>query len=446
MFIKILIFFLIIQFNGVAKALDLMGAYEIALGGDPVYLSATKEYEAGLEYQNIGRSSLFPKVIATYTSSTNKATQWGQQYPGGPDISYDWRYPSNFAAAQVTQPIFSLDAFARWKQGVAQTEVSKSKYVYSAQDLLVRVSQAYVDLLFSMDQLQYLIIENAAFKEQAISSAILFENGEGLKTDALEAKAAQLMSEAKVIDARDMVEIARRKLNAILGGTLDINEKFSTLKDNFLFLTIDLDSFKTWEEKAIATNSELIGMKAQEEVALQEYRKNVAGHYPVVNLIAAITTQNSNTVSSINQTTNQNYVGVQVNFPLFSGGEVNSKSNQAYANYQKAKADYMVAQDRIITELRKQYDLMHSGRAKIKALSGARESSEQLVQSMRKSVVSGERVNLDILLAQKVLFLANRDLAQTKYNYLIAFLKLHQLSGTLVVNDFEKVARYFKAS
>ena len=66
----------------------------------------------------------------------------------------------------------------------------------------------------------------------------------------------------------------------------------------------------------------------------------------------------------------------------------------------------MVAQDRIITELRKQYDLMHSGRAKIKALSGARESSEQLVQSMRKSVVSGERVNLDILLAQKVLFLA----------------------------------------
>lgn len=446
LFIQILVICLLSQFSGVAKALDLMSAYEIALGGDPVYRSATKEYEAGLEYESIGRSALFPKVLANYTSATNKATQWGQQYPGGPNISYDWRYPSNFAAAQLTQPIFSLDAFAKWKQGVAQTEVSNAKYIYNTQDLLVRVSQAYVDLLFSMDQLQYLNIENEAFKQQAMTSALLFENGEGLKTDSLEAKAAQLMSEARVIDARDMVENARRKLNAILGGALGASENINTLKDKFSLLTIEPGTFKNWEEKANASNAELIGMKAQVEVALQEYRKNVAAHYPVFNLIAAITTQNSNTVSSINQTTNQNYVGVQVNLPLFSGGEIRSKSNQAYANYEKTKADFTVMQDRILTELRKQYDLVHSGREKIKALVGAKESSEELVQSMKKSVVSGERINLDILLAQKALFLANRDLSQTKYSYLIAFLKLHQLSGTLEVNDFQKVAQYFKKS
>ncbi|WP_062309671.1 TolC family outer membrane protein [Polynucleobacter sinensis] len=446
LFIQLLIFCSFGQFSSVVKALDLMGAYEIALGGDPVYRSATKEYEAGLEYENIGRSALFPRVLANYNAATNKATQWGQQYPGGPNISYDWRYPSNFAAAQLTQPIISLDAFAKWKQGVAQTEVSNAKYIYSTQDLLVRVSQAYVDLLFAMDQLQYLKIENEAFKQQAITSTFLFENGEGLKTDSLEAKAAQLMSEAKVIDARDMVENARRKLNAILGNTLGANESVNSLKDKFPFLAIESGSFKDWEEKAIASNAELVGMKAQVEVALQEYRKNIAGHYPVVNFIAAITTQNSNTVSSINQTTNQNYVGVQVNLPIFSGGEIVSKSNQAYANYEKSKADFAVAQDRIVTELRKQYDLVHSGQAKIRALVGAKESSEQLVQSMKKSVVSGERINLDILLAQKALFLANRDLAQTKYSYLVAFLKLHQLSGTLEVNDFQKVAQYFKKS
>ena len=442
--IKALICFLLIGEVSTVGALDLMGVYEMALGGDPVYRSATKEHEAALEFENIGRSALYPKIIANYNTAANKATQWGQQYPGGPDISYNWRYPSNFGAAQLTQPIFSLDAFARWKQGVAQTEVGKSKFIYNTQDFLVRVSQAYVDLLFAIDQQQYLKVENEAFREQAQTLALQFDRGEGLKTDVLEAQAAQKVSEAKLIDATDLVENARRKLNSIVGGALPPNEKVNPLKGKFSFLKIESNRFKEWEDRAVGTNAELLGMKSQIEVALQEYRKNVAGHYPVVNFVAATTTQSSNTVSSINQTTNQNYFGLQVSLPLYSGGEISSKSNQAYANYEKAQADYVVAQDRVLTELRKQYDLVYSGQAKIQALTSAKDSSELLVQAMKKNVITGERINLDVLLAQKALFLVSRDLSQSKYTYLIAYLKLHQIVGSLEVDDFQKVAQYFK--
>jgi len=427
-----------------AFALDLMQSYELALKNDPVYRSASKDYEAGMENNGIGRSAVMPKIAAQYNQNANRATQWGAQYTGGPNTSTNWSYPSNYSYVQLTQPIFSLEAFARWRQGVAQADFSQSKYIFNTQDLLIRVLQAYTDLLFSQDQMQFQTAERDAFLEQWNVAKKLNKGGEASMTDMLEAEAAYQVSEAKVVDAKDAVENARRKFNSIVGESVEDASKVSKLSGNFRYLNLASLKFDDWKEKALANNAELKAAENNMEIAKQEYRKNHAGHYPVVNLIGALTTQQSNTVTSINNTTNQSYLGVQVNLPLFSGGETNARSSQALANYEKAQADYDVTKDKVITELRKQYDLVVSGKQKVQALSSAQESATQLVKAMRKSVMAGERINVDVLLAEKGLFNTRRDLAQTKYNYLIAYLKLNQLGGSLEVDDFEKVAIYFK--
>jgi len=425
-------------------ALDLMESYELALRNDPTFRSATKDYEAGLENNVIGRSALLPKVGASYNQNANKATQWGAQYTGGPNISNNWNYPSNYSYIQLTQPVFSLDALARWRQGAAQTDLSQSKFLYNTQDLLIRVLQAYTDLLFSVDQLQFQVSERDAFFEQFKAATKMNQAGEASRTDVLEAEASYQMADAKVIDAKDAIENARRKLNGIIGEPIDDLAKVSKLKNNFPFLNLSTLKFDEWKDMALAKNAELKAAEHNIEISKQEYRKNHAAHYPVVNLIGAVTTQNSNTVTSINQTTNQSYVGVQLNVPIFSGGEINGRSSQAYSNYEKAQADYDVTKERIITELRKQYDQIVSGKQKIQALSAAQDSGTQLVKAMRKSVMAGERINVDILLAEKGLFNARKELAQTKYNYLLSYLKLNQLGGTLEVDDFQKVSSYFK--
>ena len=427
-----------------AFALDLIQSYELALKNDPVYRSASKDYEAGMENNGIGRSAVMPKIAAQYNQNANRATQWGAQYTGGPNTSTNWSYPSNYSYVQLTQPIFSLEAFARWRQGVAQADFSQSKYIFNTQDLLIRVLQAYTDLLFSQDQMQFQTAERDAFLEQWNVAKKLNKGGEASMTDMLEAESAYQVSEAKVVDAKDAVENARRKFNSIVGEPVEDASKVSKLSGNFRYLNLASLKFDDWKEKALANNAELKAAENNMEIAKQEYRKNHAGHYPVVNLIGALTTQQSNTVTSINNTTNQSYLGVQVNLPLFSGGETNARSSQALANYEKAQADYDVTKDKVITELRKQYDLVVSGKQKVQALSSAQESATQLVKAMRKSVIAGERINVDVLLAEKGLFNTRRDLAQTKYNYLIAYLKLNQLGGSLEVDDFEKVAIYFK--
>ena len=426
-------------------ALDLMQSYELALKNDPVYRSASKDYEAGMENNGIGRSAVMPKIAAQYNQNANRATQWGAQYTGGPNTSTNWSYPSNYTYVQLTQPIFSLEAFARWRQGIAQADFSQSKFIFNTQDLLIRVLQAYTDLLFSLDQLQFQTAERDAFLEQWNVAKKLNKGGEASITDMLEAEAAYQVADAKVIDAKDAVENARRKFNSVTGEAVDDASKINKLSGNFRYLNLTSMKFEDWKEKALSSNAELKAAENNMEIAKQEYRKNHAGHYPVVNLIGALTTQQSNTVTSINNTTNQSYLGVQINLPIFSGGETNARSSQALANYEKAQADYDVTKDKVVTELRKQYDLVVSGKQKVQALTSAQESATQLVKAMRKSVMAGERINVDVLLAEKGLFNTRRDLAQTKYNYLVAYLKLNQLGGSLEVGDFEKVAIYFKS-
>lgn len=429
---------------GPAFALSLMDSYQLALMNDPTFQSALKDYEAGLQNNTIGRSSLLPKLVASYNQAKNMATQWGQAYPGGPNTSYNWNYPSNYTYLQLTQPLFSLDAYARWRQGSAQADFSEAKYVYSTQDLLIRVLQAYTELLFAMDELQFKTAERDAFQEQFKVAKSMNQNGEASRVDMLEAEAAYQVANAAVVEYTDLVETNKRKLEGIIGTEIGNPRKVNPLPKHFHFMKLSMSGFDDWKVRALDANAELKAADHNIEIAKQEYRKQHAAHYPVLNLVGAVTTQQSNTVASINQTTNQNYVGVQVTMPIFSGGETYGRSSQAYANYEKAKADYNVVKERILTEVRTQYDAVVTGKQKIEALAAAEASGMELVKAMRKSTRVGERIFVDVLIAEKGLFNTRRDLAKAKYAYLLSYLKLNQAAGLLSADQFEQVTVYFR--
>jgi protease secretion system outer membrane protein len=425
-------------------ALNLNDCYQMALMHDPTFQSALKDYEAGLQNNTIGRSALLPKLMASYTQAANRATQWGQAYSGGPNTANTWNYPSNYTYLQLTQPLFSLEAFARYRQGSAQADFSEAKYVFSTQDLLIRVLQAYTDLLMAMDELQFKTAERDAFQEQFKVAKNMNRSGEASRVDMLEAESAYQVANAGVLEYTDLIQTNRRKLETVIGMDLGTANKLNRLPEHFHFLRLPLPSFDEWKTRALESNAELKAAQHNVEIAKQEYRKQHAAHYPVVNLVGAVTTQESNTVVSINQTTNQNYLGVQVTLPIFTGGETYGRSSQAYANYEKSKADYNVVKERILTELRTQYDAVVTGKQKIEALSLAESSGSELVRAMRKSVRVGERIFMDVLIAEKGLFNTRRDLAKTKYTYLVSYLKLNQAAGLLSAEQFEQVAIYFK--
>lgn len=427
-----------------AQALDLMHAYEFALNNDPVYRSASKDNEAGQANRVIGRSQLMPRINYSYWTAANNLKQSGPAYTGGPNQIYNKAYPSDNQTAQLTQPIFDLGALARYRQGIAQGDFADAKFAYQSQDLIVRTLQAYVDLLFAEDQLHYQTAERDAYREQMKVNQRVFEKGEGTRTDLLESTASFSLAEAKVIEAQDNVENAKRKLEAMMGEPIKSASSVKKLANNFKIQPIFPKSFDDWKEVALGSNPELTAMSHQIEIARQTYMQNKAAHYPTISGFVNWNQQKSYTVVTVNQESLQSMVGLSVNVPIFSGGETVGKTSQARAGYEKSQADYDATRDRIITELKKQYDSVNSSLQRVEALMRAVSSSSELTRAMRKSIQGGVRINLDALLADKAFATAQRDLAQAKYNYLLSVLKLKQQAGTLTVEDLEKTATYFQ--
>jgi outer membrane protein, protease secretion system len=427
-----------------ASAIDLYESYDLALANDPTFRAALKEYEAGLANETIGRAALMPKINASYYGAQNRATQWGAAYSGGPNTANNFQYPSNYYGAFLNQPLFSLEALAKWKQGSAQADAARTKFVLSSQELLIRVLVAYLTTLNAQDQLDFQEAERNAFREQASLNKRMQQKGQATITDVLEAESAYQQSEARVVEAQNALEYARRQLIDVTKASEVEVQKLARLTERFRLLRLSPVSFDDWAHKALEANQELATMNSQVEVARQEYRKNHAAHYPTVSLVAGATSQSSNTVVSIAQTTNQNYIGVQVNLPIFNGGEITGRSRQTYAGYEKSTADRDVTQDKVLTELRKQYDLVQSSARKIEALTKAVESTHLLVKSTNAGIKAGEKVNLDALLANKNMYSTRKDLALAKYQYLIAYLKLHQVGGTVTVEDYNKIASFFE--
>lgn len=426
-----------------AHALDLLHAYEAALSNDPAFRAAAKANEAAQANRVIGRAGLMPKVSANYTSLANNTTISGPGYSGGPNITYNKAYASDTAAVQLNQPLFNLEALARMRQGHAQADQGEAKFIYETQDILVRVLQAYTNVLYTLDDLSFLRAQRDAYKEQLKVNTRMYERGEGTVTDMLETKASYEMSEAKIIEAGNAVENAKRQLEALIGENLKSAEEVRKLTTDFRVVPLVPSAFEAWLDSAYVNNAELRASQHGIDIARQQYQREKAGHYPVLSGIVAWNQQRSNNVNTISQESVNSYAGVQLTIPISTGGEVTGRTSQARANLEKSMAETDGTRNKITTELRKQYDLVVTSIQKIDALYKAVSSAQELTKAMRKSVQGGQRINLDVLLADKGLATAQRDLAQAKYTYMIALLRLKQLAGDLSVEDLEKMSKNF---
>ncbi|WP_309681389.1 TolC family outer membrane protein [Polaromonas sp.] len=421
-----------------ASALGLLPAYEAALANDPAYRAALQESEAGQEYRVLGRSHLLPSLTANYSTSKNQgdvttATLLGER-------TEPRKYTSSAASIQLRQPLLHLEGMARYRQGEAQSSASDAQFLVRSQDLIVRLVSLYASAKYAEDQLAQAIAQRDAYAEQRQSNVRLFQRGEGTRTEVLETQAKFDLSEAQVLEARDSLTNARNALAAMVGQDID---RLDPLVDDFQVRPLQPASFEAWKELALANNPEVIAQRYAVEVASEEINKNRAGHWPRLDLIASVSNSKSDTTSTFNQDTNNRSIGVQLNVPLYAGGSVSAATRQAVANHEKARADLDAKTSQVLVELRKQYNLTQSSVLRIDAAAKSLSSALLLVDATQKSVKGGQRTNLDVLNAQQQLFEARRDLALSRYNYLLGYLRLRYSAGTLARADLQDVAGYF---
>jgi protease secretion system outer membrane protein len=424
-----------------ADALSLMESYKAALENDPKFQGALYDKEAGAENEAIGRAGLLPSVGASYNFSKNDADRT-ITFANGTRQNDSPNYDSKVATLSVRQPLFNMEAWQRYKGGKTQANYSGAKFITDAQDLISRLTTAYLGVLLAEDQLLLAAAQRDAYNENQLSNQQLFEKGAGTRTDVLETRARYELAKAQVLETQDNVASRRNEFAAIIGrdpGVLD------SLLGSLPELPLMPATLAEWEQLARERNPEIRTQRFAVEYAQTEVERLRAGHYPRVDLVASQSRNTADSLFTYNQQSTVNSIGIQMSIPIYSGGSVNAQTRQAAARLAGSRADLDTTTQKTLVEIRKQFPLLVSARIRIAAMEQAESSAVASVEATRKSVTGGQRVNLDVLNALQQLYTTRRDLSEARHGYLLTYARLHAAAGMLDEQSLGMIASSFKA-
>jgi outer membrane protein len=412
-----------------AQAADLMQVYQQALANDPVYTSARYAADAGQTKSTQGLSALLPSIGVTgsYTRSGDGLNDSNNTY-----------------SLALKQPLLRLDTWEVYRQGNLATAASEAQFAQAKQDLVLRVTQAYFDVLAAQDALSFLRAQKTAIEEQLASAKRNFEVGTATITDTNEAQARYDLANAQEIAAQNTLSVAQNALRQIIGAE---SGALSSLRTDVQLSLPQPDRMDVWMDSAQHQNFGVIAQTIAVDVARSQTRQNRSGHYPTIDLQVARTHVDKKSQSNPFETGRgySNSVGVQWTIPLFSGFAVDSKVTESIALTEKAQSDLENARRTAILNAQQAYLGVTSGLSQIKAYEAAEISSLSAVESNRLGYQVGVRINIDVLNAQQQLFSTRRDLSKARYDTLLNGLKLKAAAGVLQETDLNEINRLLTA-
>ena len=423
---------------GVQAAEGFYGAYQSALRNDSDFASATAANDATREEGPKARAGLLPSVSISGVGTHNQTEQRGLTFLGMRTTDYSYR--SSSYGISLKQPLYRPYNWAGYLQGQARVDYGEATLAAARQDLLLRMSGAYLDALLAADTVELIRSQKAALTEQLALAKAQFLKGEGTKTDINDAQARYDLTLAQEIEAQGTLENNKRALEKITGEPADLLKRLADGSPPPQ--APDPVNVQQWIDWAIAGNPSVQAQRFASDVASQDVAKAGADHKPTVDLVASRYKSDSENNVSINNRYDTTAVGVQVSIPLFSGGYVNANVRQAEARLRQAQQDLESALRKTTLETRQNFNSILTGVAQIRAYEQAVASNEAALDSTRKSVKAGIRSNVDILNAQQQLFSSRRDLARSRYMYIINWLKLKASVGTLGEEDMKTVGNW----
>ena len=427
-----------------AWALDFKTAYEAALQHDATILAERAAAQAAQERLPQALSQRRPSLSLSAGQNRNHLESQTANMLGQRSVSERY-YDSNNAALQLRQPLYRPAILAQIKQARAQVQDADAVLDVNENDLLERVAQAYFDALLGQVQLDLASAQKTAFAAQLQSAQKGFAAGVGMRTDVDEAQARMDLAHAQVLQAQQALDLARRRLALLLGVPVAQLVQLADLDTQRFAPSAPVPtSAEQWIALAEESSPQLQALRARLRAAQAEVDKAQAGHKPTLDVVATVSRSDSDSVTSINTVYKQKYVGVQLNVPLYSGGYVNSTVRQALAEVQRMQQTLEAAQRDLSNQVYEQFSAMTEGVLRIAALEQAVRSAQQALLSSQKSLQAGARTTVDVLNAEQQLTVAQRDLAQARYGYVLAHLKLQMLAGQERMANVDAVNRWLK--
>jgi outer membrane protein len=438
---KVLVILLITGLN--LNADNLLDIYNEALINDPTYKAAEFSYLADKEIVVQGRSALLPSL--TLSGSTN----WNEYYQ---NKELQQEYNSFSTSASLSQPLFRLDTWFNYKQSKSLTNAAEADFAFEQQNLLVRTAELYFGVLRAIDNLNAGVSEEKAIKKQLDQAKQRFEVGLSAITGVQEAQLAYDLSKASRINLEGRLYSSREALNALIG-----REIFSLdeLGNSLLIESPNPTSKEEWVKLALSNNYQLKAALLRKDAARNNAKSSASNHLPKIDIVGTKSESETNQFNyegiNINgqgipvpELTGRRNFAIQFSVPIFQGGAVNSQRKQAYSQYEKVNENTLFTQRRIIQEVRSEFSNVITLVANVTAQKQAVLSATSALEATQVGYKVGTRNVVDLLQAEKNLYSAEKNLANAKYDYILANLRLALASGTITPGDLVKINNLLK--
>lgn len=421
-----------------ASAETLLDIYEQALTNDAQLKADRAAFEAGQEYRALGRADLLPQVIgsASYSKSDfdvrertgNTGTRSNDSTRKGWTVSLD-------------QPLFNMASWYSYQQGIKLSEQAEAQFGADQQSLIVRVANAYFNVLRSIDTLEATIAEENALEHQLEQTQQRFEVGLTAITEVHEAQAAYDSATAATFEARGALGIAYEALEVLTGRTHD---QVAPLAANFPVVAPVPADRHQWVEFSLNNNYRLKAARLSADAAGETAKGARSGHLPTVSASLSYS-DNRDDGQQFDTRTDGSTIGLNLRVPLYSGGATSSRTRQAYALFTQSQEIFNNTQRNVIQSARALHLSVETGVSQVYARKQAIVSSQSALEATRSGYEVGTRNLVEVLQSQRQLYQARRNYATALYDYIINTIQLREVAGMLTPADVQEIDRWLEA-
>lgn len=409
---------------GPVGAEDLMQVYRQAMDSDPVLKAAVASREASQETKPQARALLLPSAEATLGQGRTFGTAGQTSYPSS--------YNSHNYSIGLAQPIYNRGSLVQQRLADAVVSQSDVDLRNTENELILRISQGYFGVLAALDNLTYATAAKNAFARQLDQANRRFEVGLATITDVYDAQARFDAAVSAEIEYTNKLADARELLRQLTGQEY---AQLNLLSERMPLVLPKPSDPEEWVRMALENNLKLrstaFGVdRARENIQLQK-----AGHYPTLNLQASRTDLDD----SVFTDTNSSQVNLELRIPLYSGGAVSSRSRQAAYNYEAARQSLENQQRDTVRTVRNAYRGQEAAISQIKALDQTRISTRSALEANQAGYEVGTRTIVDVLNAERDVYLAEANYASARYSYIANYLTLRQAAGQLSEADLTEI-------
>ncbi len=452
-----------LSFSSAATAENLLEIYQRALRQDPALREAEANRLATLESRPQAISALLPQLnasggygysqadgVSVSTVNVNSALTEVISPFDQNSTTLNWR-------VDLRQSVFNWDQWVILRRADKQVAQAEADYRAAGQDLMLRVATAYFNVLAAQDTLESEQAAQEAIARQLEQANKRFEVGLIAITDVQEAQSGYDQAVATEILAKRNLATSKESLREIIG---EYPEILAPPKDVIPLINPTPEIEDEWVEMALQQNLALLSSELGAQITRDNVSLQRSGHYPTLELqgsyngldstgdsargeLADPTDPTSDIVLGNPQPTESDRSGydisLQLNFPIYSGGAVSSKTKQAVYEHRAARERFERTARATERETRDAYLGVVSEIARVKALKQAQASARTALKATEAGFDVGTRTTVDVLDQRRQLFIADVNYARSRYDYIINILRLKQAAGNLIVDDIVEV-------